>query len=121
MDALPSSSVDIHSLLLRVRVAREGGQLPASLADDLQMGLYLALPTVKRREVQANYLRSAAKLLDGTPWQRAEQLADLIRCWTGRAGDQQSIHTALYRAATMGLKLPTSARQLYRIITATDI
>lgn len=119
MDAVSSPDLDILSLIRRVRLAHEIGQLPATLADDLHMGLCLALPMGARREVQADYLRLAADLLDGSPWQRAEQLAAIIRHWTGRNTDDP-IKATLYRATATGLKLPCSTRQLYRIITDTD-
>lgn len=119
MDASFPPGLDVVSLIKRVRVAREGGQLPATLADDLHIGLCLALPTPARREVQADYLRSAAGLLEGSPWQRAKQLAAIIRHWTGRNTDDP-IKAALYRATATGLKLPSSTRQLYRIIAETD-
>lgn len=106
--------MNVEGLLARLSVARECGQLPPGLADDLHSALCMALPAAERRELQADCLRQAAALLDGTPWQRAGQLAAIIGRWSGRHG-ADPIKAALYRAAQLG-RLPESARQIYRII-----
>ncbi|HAO32706.1 MAG TPA: hypothetical protein PLP22_10585 [Candidatus Competibacter sp.] len=105
-------------LIERLSVARQTGHLPASLGDALHAHLCNTLPVFARRALQADYLRQAAELLDGTPWQRAERLATLIRQWSGRRGESP-LKQALYHAALLG-RLPESPRHLYRILTETD-
>lgn len=107
---------EMNDLLTRISVAREIGWASPELLDDVESALCVALPIIERRELQAGYIRKAADCLTGTPWQKAEQLATIIRRWTGRNSDEP-IRALLYQASQTGLRLPASTRHLYRVIT----
>jgi len=110
---------DAPSLLARLDVAQQTGSFPAPLVEDLRTALIQQLPCAERRAIQADLIREAAAMIEGTPWQRAKRLAVIIGQWTGRPCSDP-IRQALYRASQTGLKLPATARQLYSIITAGD-
>ena len=90
-----------------------------SLDDALDMGRAAAL---ERRNAA---LRYAASLIDGTPWQQAQQLARWAEYVEAiKFGEVEptgsEIERAILRAGGYGLPLPTSAKQIARILRDTD-
>lgn len=105
----------MNHLLQRLEIAEITGNFPPGLIDELRSALIRSLQASDRRAIQAGLLRQAAALLSGPPYQRAEQLAAVIRRWSGHPADP--IKALLYRATQTGLRLPSSPRQIYRIIS----
>lgn len=105
----------LSGLLQRLEIAEITGNFTEGLVDDLRSALIRSLQASDRRAIQAGLLRQAASLLSGPPYQRAEQLAAVIRRWSGHPADP--IKALLYRATQTGLRLPSSPRQIYRIIS----
>lgn len=105
---------------MRWLVAQETGHAPRELIEETLKTLPRAMSAREREALRNRLLAQAVRHFDGGPWQRSEQLAAVIRRWTGRDGGDP-IRGALCRAADTGLKLPTSARQIYRIIADTDV
>ncbi|HRY14698.1 MAG: hypothetical protein KDI73_02395 [Candidatus Competibacteraceae bacterium] len=106
----------MNELLNRLDVAATTGYFSKTLVSDLRSALITHLPDIDRRTLQETLIRQAGDLLPGTPWQRAEQLAAMIRRWSGHQSDP--IRALLYQAAQTGRKLPQSQRQIYRILTS---
>lgn len=107
----------MNDLLIRLDVAASTGHFPPPLVSDLRAALIQHLPDANRRALQEDLLRQAGYLLSGTAWQKAQQLAAIIRRWSGHA-QNDPIKALLYQAAQTGRKLPTSQRHLYRILTS---
>lgn len=106
----------MNDLLIRLNIAQETGHFPPLLVSDLRVALIQHLPDTNRRALQESLIREAANRLNGTPWQKAEQLAAIIRRWSGHA-QNDPIKALLYQAAQTGRKLPASQRHIYRILT----
>lgn len=106
----------MEPLIQRLAVCRHTGQISPALVDALMDALRDALPVAKRRQTQHAILRKAASLLEGSPWQRAEQLSAIIARWSGHGGDP--IRMLLVEASRVGIPLPTSPRHVYRIISS---
>lgn len=110
----------MNDLLIRLDIAAETGNFPSELAWDLRAAIVQHLPDSARRTSQERLIRQAGDLLEGTPWQKAEQLAALIRRWSGHYYNDP-IKNLLYRAAQTGRKLPCSPRQIYRVLTSNPL
>lgn len=107
---------DIDALMIRIDVAQTTGIFTADLIARIREVLYANASTELRRARQGELLRQAGALLDGTAYQRAEQLAAIIRRWSGHSVDP--VRSLIFQAAQTGLKLPRSPRHLYRILSA---
>jgi len=103
----------LDSLVSRLLVARTTGHAPRDLIDAVLELLPAGKPAADCRAMRDALLREAASLLTGSTWQRAETLADLIRRFH-RPTD--AVRRLLWQADRTGAKLPTSARQVFRII-----
>ncbi len=103
----------MSALIQRLLVARQTGHAPADLIDLVLEQLHDTLPFDARRAERDRLLREAADLIPGTPWRRAETLAELIRRF-GRPADD--LRRLLWQAEHCA-PLPRSVRQIHRILT----
>ena len=103
----------VSALIQRLLVARQTGHAPADLIDAVLEQLPRALPSADCRAARDRLLREAADLIPGTPWRRAETLAELIRRF-GRPADD--LRRLLWQAEHCA-PLPRSVRQIHRILT----
>ena len=102
-------------LVQRLLVCRYSRSISPELIDEVLDLLRTSLPAADRRATHWALLRRAAACLDGSPWQRAEQLSAIIARWTGRPSDP--VRALLYDATLTGLRLPATARGIYKILT----
>ncbi|HRD68274.1 MAG TPA: hypothetical protein PKY50_19260 [Candidatus Competibacter sp.] len=98
----------------RLQVARTTGHAPPGLIDATLNTLANCLPAADGRAIRDAYLRQAARLLPGTTWQQASTLAELIRRFHYPADEVRR----LLRQAERAADLPTSVRQIHRIISS---
>ena len=106
----------MNDLLTRLDLAQSTHCFSPALIEDLRTALVQHLPATERRTLQQALIRQAGELLQGTPWQKAEQLTAIIRRWSGRS-TSDPVKALLYRATQTGCVLPTSTRQIYRLLT----
>lgn len=105
-------------LVQRLLVCRYSRSISPELIDEVLDLLRTSLPAAERRTIQWALLRQAADLLEGSPWQRAGQLAAIIARWSGQPGDP--IRTLLCDAARCGLRLPSTTEGIYKILLRTE-
>ena len=105
-----------QQLISRLLVARTTGHAPPDLIDRVLEQLPIGKPAADCRAMRDAYLRQAASRLTGSAWQRAQTLASLIQRFHRPVDD---VRRLLWLADQTGAPLPTSPRQVYRII-ATD-
>ena len=106
----------MDALISRLLVARTTGHASPDLIDAVLEELPVGKPAATCRALRDSLLREAAALVPGSPWQKADTLASLIQRFHHPTDD---VRRLLWQAARTGAPLPTSARQILRII-ATD-
>ena len=102
-----------QQLISRLLVARTTGHAPPDLIDKVLEQLPIGKPVAECRTLRDFYIRAAADCLTGPPWQRAKTLSALIRRFHHPV---DSVRRFLHLAAKAGPAMPTSPRQVYRII-----
>ena len=102
-------------LISRLLVARTTGHAPPDLIDKVLEQLPVGKPAAECRAMRDSFLREAAGRLTGSTWQRAQTLAGLIQRFHHPTDD---VRRMLWLADQTGVPLPTSTRQVFRIIAS---
>jgi alkyl sulfatase BDS1-like metallo-beta-lactamase superfamily hydrolase len=100
-------------LISRLLVARTSHHVTTELIDDTLARLTERQSVAECRTLRDFYIRAAADCLTGPAWQRAKTLSALIRRFHHPV---DSVRRFLHLAAKAGPTMPTSPRQVYRII-----
>ncbi len=104
-----------QQLISRLLVARTTGHAPIDLIDAILEQLPVGKPAADCRAMRDEFLREAARRLTGSTWQRAQTLAALIQRFHHPTDD---VRRLLWQAARTGVPLPTSTRQVFRVIAS---
>lgn len=105
----------MSDLIPRLLVCRATNHIPTALVDAILEQLPLGKPAADCRAMRDALLREAARKLTGSTWQRAQTLAGLIQRFHHPTDD---IRRLLWQAAKTGVPLPTSTRQVFRVIAS---
>lgn len=104
-------------LLTRLDVAEKTGSLSGVLAGDLRQALLANMPASDRRLYRNQLYRQAATLLPaGKPWERAGQLAEIIKRWSGRPSNDP-IRQYFYEMKLLGVNLLLSQERIHEALT----
>ena len=104
-----------QQLIFRLLAARTTGNITPALVDAVLEQLPIGKPAADCRAMRDMFLREAAGRLTGSTWQRAQTLAALIQRFHHPTDD---IRRLLWQAAKTGVPLPTSTRQVFRVIAS---
>ncbi len=102
-------------LISRLLVARTSHHVTTELIDDTLARLTERQSVAECRTLRDFYIRAAADCLTGPAWQRAKTLSELIRRFHHPV---DSVRRLLWQAARTGVPLPTSTRQVFRVIAS---
>ena len=105
----------MSDLIPRLLVCRATNHIPTALVDAILEQLPVGKPAAECRAMRDTFLREAARKLTGSTWQRAQTLAALIQRFHHPTDD---IRRLLWQAARTGVPLPTSTRQVFRVIAS---
>jgi len=105
----------MSDLIPRLLVCRATNHIPTALVDAILEQLPVGKPAADCRAMRDALLREAARRLTGSTWQRAQTLAGLIQRFHHPTDD---IRRLLWQAAKTGVPLPTSTRQVFRVIAS---
>jgi hypothetical protein len=105
----------MSDLIPRLLVCRATNHIPTALVDAILEQLPVGKPAAECRAMRDTFLREAAALIPGTYWKKAETLAALIQRFHHPTDD---IRRLLWQAARTGVPLPTSTRQVFRVIAS---
>ena len=105
----------MSDLIPRLLVCRVTNHITPALIDAVLEQLPVGKPAADCRAMRDALLREAARKLTGSTWQRAQTLAGLIQRFHHPTDD---IRRLLWQAAKTGVPLPTSTRQVFRVIAS---
>ena len=105
----------MSDLIPRLLVCRVTNHITPALIDAVLEQLPVGKPAADCRAMRDALLREAARKLTGSTWQRAQTLAALIQRFHHPTDD---VRRLLWQAARTGVPLPTSTRQVFRVIAS---
>lgn len=105
----------MNQLISRLLVCRVTSHITPALVDAVLEQLPVGKPAAECRAMRDMFLREAANRLTGSTWQRAQTLAGLIQRFHHPTDD---VRRLLWQAAKTGVPLPTSTRQVFRVIAS---
>ena len=105
----------MSDLIPRLLVCRVTNHITPALIDAVLEQLPIGKPAADCRAMRDEFLREAARKLTGSTWQRAQTLAALIQRFHHPTDD---VRRLLWQAARTGVPLPTSTRQVFRVIAS---
>ena len=107
--------------LARLRVASQTGSLPPDLGRWAVAELEELAPAAERIDTRNALLREAAALVSGSLWARARRIEAEIQAARSRvrvrSADLDGVRALVVRAVEADPDLPTSHRQLRRILS----
>ena len=103
-----------QQLISRLLVCRVTNHIPTALVDAILEQLPVGKPAAECRAMRDEFLREASRRLTGSTWQRAQTLASLIQRFHRPVDD---VRRLLWLAAKTGVPLPTSTRQVFRVLS----